>query len=96
MTLEEMGLNVGRLIAGFSGGVVAAVGLGVRSPSAVVSTVVAGTLTANYLGPGAVHYLGPWFGDFGSAFLVGLGGMGITRGVIALIEAKFKKAESTP
>ena len=89
MTLEELGFSAPRLIAGFSGGVVAALFLFRKSPAAAVSSVVAGTLTANYLGPAALHYLPDWAAG-GATFIVGLSAMVICQGIIAAVQGRFK------
>ena len=91
MTLDELGLNAGRLIAGFSGGVVAAFVLRLRVPSEVVGSVVAGTLTANFLGPAATYYIPTW-AQGGTNFIVGLGAMAICQGVIAMIKMRLRKS----
>jgi predicted MFS family arabinose efflux permease len=91
MTLEELGLNAGRLIAGFCGGVVHAFVFRQTEPLAVVGSVLTGTLTANFLGIAAGHYIGTWFGDGGSAFIVGLSAMAICQGIVAAIRIKFPR-----
>ncbi len=63
MNLEDWGLNVVRLSAGFSGGVLHALLRKNIAPAAVVASVVAGTLTANYLGAAAGHYVPVWVGN---------------------------------
>lgn len=83
MTMEELGLNAQRLIAGFAGGVVHAFAFKQADPWAVVGSVVAGTFTANFLGPAAFHYIGPWVGDGGSAFVVGLSAMAVCQEIVA-------------
>ena len=72
MTMEELGLNAQRLIAGFAGGVVHAFAFKQADP-----------FTANFLGPAAFHYIGPWVGDGGSAFAVGLSAMAVCQGIVA-------------
>lgn len=86
MTLEELGLNAQRLVAGFAGGVVAALALKLKTPSAVVGSVIVGTLTANYLGTAALHYLPDWASG-GATFIVGLTAMVICQRLITAVQA---------
>ena len=81
MNLEDWGLNVVRLSAGFSGGVLHALLRKNIAPAAVVASVVAGTLTANYLGAAAGHYVPVWVGNGAVSFLVGLSAMEICQGL---------------
>lgn len=90
MTLEELGLNAGRLVAGFSGGVVHALVFKEKEPLAVLGSVLTGTLTANYLGDAAGHYIGAWIGGAGSAFVVGVAAMAICQRLVTLVQAKLK------
>lgn len=84
MNLEDWGLNVVRLSAGFGGGVVHALMRKHATPLAVVASVLAGTITANYLGAAVGHYLPTWVGDGAVAFLVGLSAMEICQGLMRL------------
>ena len=59
-------------------------------PWAVVGSVVTGTLMANFIGPAAGHYIGGWFGDGGSAFIVGLSAMAIAQGLVYAVRARFR------
>jgi hypothetical protein len=90
MTLDELGLNTSRLVAGFAGGVVHAFVFKQSTPLAVVGSVLTGTLTANYLAPAAVHYLGGWFGDGGTAFVVGLSAMAVCQGIVAAARSRVR------
>lgn len=90
MTFDELGLNASRLIAGFSGGVVHAFVFKQTEPLAVVGSVLTGTLTANFIGPAAGHYIGGWFGDGGSSFIVGLSAMAICQGIVIGINTRFR------
>lgn len=87
-SLVELGLRLPELIAGFAGGVVSALVVPQSSPVKLVSSVLVGALTANYLGAPAAAYLGftsP--GALGSAaFIVGLGGMAICQGIVEAIK----------
>ena len=89
MSLDEFGLNAARLIAGFCGGVVHAFVFKQANPMAIVGSVLTGTLTANFLGAAANHYIG-FLGDGGSAFIVGLSAMAICQGSLALIRVKLR------
>lgn len=89
MTLEELGFNAQRLVAGFAGGVVAALALKLKTPSAAVGSVVVGTLTANFLGPAALHYLPDWLSS-GATFIVGLSAMVICQGIIGVVQTRIK------
>lgn len=95
MTLDDFGLNASRLMAGFAGGVVHAFAFRETSPLGFIASVIAGTLTANYLGPAAIHYAGDWIGEGGSSFAVGLCGMTIIRGMDLLVRKKFYQAAKT-
>ncbi len=90
MTLEELGLNAKLLVAGFSGGVVHAIVFKQTGPLAVIGSVMAGMLTANFLSPAAEHYLGEWLGDRGCAFIVGLTAMAVCQGVVSLVTVRLK------
>lgn len=90
MTLEELGLNAQRLIAGFSGGVVHALVFKQREPLAVIGSVMVGMLTANFLAPVASHYVGDWLGNGGCAFIVGLTAMAICQGLVSLVNMKIR------
>ena len=80
---------------------VAAFALRLRDPSGIVGSVVAGTLTANFLGPAAAHYAPDWIGG-GTSFIVGLCAMVICQGLITAVRLRFRKmvdqaaAEKTP
>lgn len=89
MTLDDLGFKVGLMVAGFSGAVVHAVVTKQTEWAAVVGLAIAGTLTANYLGPAAVHYFGTVFGDLGTAFLVGYSAVLICRWIPRLIQARL-------
>ena len=91
MTPDDVGLNTGRLVAGFAGGIVHALAFRDTTPIGLITSIITGTLTANYLGPAAVHYIGGWIGDGGSAFAVGLSAMLIIQGVDAAIRGRMKQ-----
>ena len=96
MNLDELGLNTSRLVAGFAGGVVHAFVFKQTTPLAAIGSVLTGTLTANFLGPAAVHYIGAWFGDGGTAFVVGLSAMAVCQGIVAAARARVRAAAPTP
>lgn len=93
MNLDDLGLNAQRLIAGFAGGVVHAFVFKQTEPLAVVGSVLTGTLTANFLGMAASHYVGTWLGDGGCAFIVGLSAMAICQGIVAAARAKLRPVQ---
>lgn len=87
---NDIGLDTARMIAGFAGGVVHAFVFKQTQPLAVIGSVVTGTLTANYLGPAASHYLGSWLGDGASAFIVGLAAMAVCQGIVAAARSRVR------
>jgi len=93
MNLDDIGLNASRLIAGFGGGLVHAFIFKRSHPWAVASSVLTGTLTANFLAPAASHYAPIWFGDSGVAFLVGLTAMAICQGAVSMVRTRLKITE---
>lgn len=96
MTLEDLGLNAKMLVAGFSGGVVHSVVFKEKDPLAVIGSVLTGTLTANFLTPIVLKYVGSWLGDGGSAFVVGLSAMAICQAVIGLVSTKLRNLSDGP
>ena len=95
MSLEDFGLNASRLIAGFAGGVVHTFVFKQTDPLAQIGSVVTGTLTANFLGQAAAHYIGPWLGEGGSAFIVGLSAMAICQGIVAMAQTRIRSPAPT-
>lgn len=95
LNLDEWGLNILRLSAGFGGGVLHALLRKQASPVAVVTSVVAGTLTANYLGAAAGHYAPVWVGDGAVSFLVGLSAMEICQGLMRFTSARIAALSET-
>lgn len=81
----EWGMNLQLILAGFWGGVIS--GLAVRQAGVieVISVVLTGMMTANYLGGVAVKYTGA--PELATGFIVGLSGMVICRGIIAAAQA---------
>lgn len=86
---EDMGLSVARLVAGFAGGVVHTFVFKQTDAYAAVGAVLTGTLTANYLGPAAAHYMPEFLGVGGTAFLVGLSAMAICQGAVAMVKMRI-------
>jgi len=78
---QQIGVSVQDLVAGFCGGVVKAFVFDRGEPWAIVSSVVVGALTANYLAPLIGHYVGASGGAAG--FLTGLAGMVICQRAVS-------------
>ena len=93
MSPDDVGLNSARLLAGFAGGVVHAINFRQGSAVGQLVSVVTGTLTANWLSPAAAHYIGGWFGDGGSAFIVGFCAMVIVQGIDAAARSRIAKIQ---
>lgn len=96
---ESLHINLANLVAGFAGGVVNAFVFKSAGPAAIVGSVVVGALTANYLATPAQAAIAlvPGFSgttEHVAAFLVGLGGMGLVRG-IAKSMARYRPVNST-
>lgn len=79
MNLEELGWKLPLLVAGFAGGVVNAFMLRRANVVDVTGSLVVGMFTANYWTEAAVRYIGT--PELPTAFLVGVCGMAIARGV---------------
>ena len=90
----DTGLNTSKLIAGFSGGLLAAFVIREKEPFAVISSVLAGALTANFLSDAVAHYLPTWIGGGGISFITGLCAMAICQGIVATVKnwLRFTKA----
>lgn len=80
-TLVSIGIKLQDLIAGIGGGVVNALALKRSDPGSIISSIIVGGLTANYLSEFLQRYLGTSAST--SGFLVGLGGMAFCQGIIA-------------
>lgn len=76
----ELGIRKADLVAGFCGGIVAALILRRADPWSIVSSVVVGALTANYLTDPIGRFTGTSGGT--AAFIVGLAGMAICQGIV--------------
>ncbi len=90
MDLKQYDLDPQTLIAGFGGGVAHAFAFRQTQAWAVVSSVVLGTLAANFLTP-MVHDLYPGLNIGGVAFLIGLGAMAFIQGFVGLVTARLAK-----
>lgn len=82
--LTQMGVHVADVFAGFCGGLLNALILRTSHPWAIITSVIAGGITANYLSDPIEHYLGTSHGT--SAFIVGLGGMAFCQGIVKAAE----------
>jgi hypothetical protein len=99
--LEAMGLHGPVLVAGFSGGVCYVVlPNGEPSPRTIISGIVVGTLTSNYLSTLAVSYLpveraGVPAGTIGgaAAFIVGLCGPWICKTIIRRVKSRMERQD---
>lgn len=78
--LVHLGIKVPDLVAGFGGGVVNAIVFKRSDPVSIVSSMVVGAVTANYLAEPFARYLGT--GQNVGGFLVGLAGMIICQGIV--------------
>lgn len=76
----QFGVKVQDLFAGFAGGAVYSVALKKTEPVAILSSIVVGGFTANYLGEVFSHYLG--IGQLTAGYVLGVTGMAITQGLV--------------
>lgn len=88
----DLGFKLQEAIAGFAGGVVYALVMKQTKPLEAVSSVVVGTLTANYLTDYVARQVG--FDGAGMGFLTGLIAMALCQGIIAGAKA-FKLTRSS-
>lgn len=77
----ELGIKIPDIIAGFAGGVVNAFVFKRSSSTAIISSVIVGAFTANYLGAAVAQAVNLSTGV--GSFLVGVGGMAFVQGVVA-------------
>lgn len=77
----DLGIKLQQAIAGFAGGMVYALVMKQTKPIEAVSSVVVGTLTANYLTDYVAARIG--LDGPGMGFLTGLIAMAICQGIIA-------------
>lgn len=90
MSLDSLGLSASRLLAGFAGGLMYAFVIKEREPWAVISSVLAGALAANYFSDAVAHYVPVWFGAGGISFFTGLTAMTICQGVVGMVKSWFR------
>lgn len=78
--LQSLGITIKYLIAGFAGGVVSALLMRNVRPIEALSSVLGGTLAANYFTEHAVKTIG--FGEGAAGFLIGLTAMILCQKII--------------
>lgn len=78
--LAQLGIDTRAIIAGFGGGAVNSLIFKRSDPASVISSMVVGALTSNYLSEPIGHYLGTAPGP--SGFIVGLASMAICQGIV--------------
>jgi predicted MFS family arabinose efflux permease len=87
MGTENFGIDPTRMLAGFCGGAVHAFVFRQTDPYTVASSIVVGTLTANYLGAAAGNYIGTWIGVQGASFVTGLVAMIVCQAIVSAAKA---------
>lgn len=85
--LEGLGVQPAHTVAGFAGGLVNIFWMKKMAPLDVVGALIAGTLTATYLGQWAADMIHLPVG--GTCFLIGLGGLQLAGQAIALFRQKL-------
>ena len=85
---QDFGLRLTEAIGAFFGGVCYAILVQARKPVEIVSYVIVGTATGNYMGDSVVKWMnvlpqGFQLGEGGAGFLTGLLAMGICQALIA-------------
>ena len=78
--LAQIGVNLHDIVAGFAGGTLNSIIFKRSDPVSIISSMVAGALTANYLSEPIGHYIGTGTGP--SGFIVGLTSMAICQGIV--------------
>lgn len=91
-SIGEFGLKLQEALAGFAGGVVYALVMKQTKPLEAVSSVIVGTLTANYLTDYVAVKVG--LDGPGMGFITGLIAMALCQGIIA--GAKTIRLARTP
>lgn len=93
-TLQELGINVGLVVAGFAGSLITVRGDGHKDWPTTITSLLAGTLSANYLTPIAVDALKIASSNtqYACAFILGFLGL---HGV-ELIMKKLGLKKATP
>lgn len=79
--LTSLGIKTPDLLAGTLGGLCKAIIVDKSGPTAVVSSMIVGAITANYLAEYVTKYLGTTSGV--SGFIVGVAGMIICQVILA-------------
>ncbi len=82
MGSDNFGIDATRMLAGFCGGAVHAFVFRQKDPYTVISSIVVGTLTANYLGGAVGSYIGTWVGVQGASFVTGLIAMIVCQAIV--------------
>lgn len=85
-----LGVKVASLVAGFAGGVVSLSFVKPLSKWQAALAVATGSLSAGYLTPAILVYVGDPLPELSVAFIVGLTAMNIVPGLVRLSES-FKK-----
>lgn len=84
--LDDLGLDVKMMLAGFSGGVTHQFFFGKRDFYSSLGSMIGGLFTANYLAPSVAHYLGAPDAPIG--FIVGLTALIFCQGVVSLVRIR--------
>lgn len=87
--LASIGLKTQDLVAGLLGGLSSSLAFRKGEPVAIISSMIVGAITANYLDEIVSKYTGTSIGT--AAFLVGVGGMAICQTIVSAA-AKWKPA----
>ena len=90
--LSSVGIKVPDLAAGFGGGAINALWFQRGKPIDVVSSVMGGAITANFLTGSVAHITGLEVGAAG--FLVGLTAMAICQGMFVKVRSWFGGADN--
>lgn len=78
--LVQLGVNLHDIVAGFAGGAVNSLIFKRSDPASIISSMIVGACTSNYLSEPIGRYLGTGAGP--SGFIVGLAGMAICQGIV--------------
>jgi hypothetical protein len=89
-SLDFLGLNPTKLVAGFWGGLVYAFVFKETMAVEIVGSVIVGTFTANYLSDSIEKISQGMFGGGGTAFVVGLSAMALCRGIVSGAKSYWK------
>ncbi len=94
MGLEDFGIRLNDVIAGFSGGLVNAFVFRRADPASVIGSMIVGALSANYLTEWAARQFAT--GPGATGFIIGLSGMAICQGIVNAVrqwKPSFAKKE---